>query len=66
MSKVNHDLTKVLKPRYANKWIALNPTQTKVLLAEKSIKKLLALIKQKRYKNPIVMYALSDYRGLVS
>lgn len=66
MVKVNHDLTKILKPKYANKWVALNPEQTKVLAASKSPKGLLKIVEEKGYKNPIITYAVADYRVFIS
>lgn len=66
MMKVNHDLTKVLKPKYHKKWVALNEAQTRVLVASTSPEKLLSIVEKRGYKNAVVMYALKDYRGLVS
>ncbi len=66
MVKVNHDLTKVLKPKYHGKWVVLNSEQTKVLIANRSPKKALDEAEKKGYKNGVIMYALNDYRGLVS
>ena len=64
MAKTNVDLTKVLKPKYANRWVALNAEQTKVLVSDLSPKRLLESVRKMGYKNPVITYALKDYRGL--
>jgi len=66
MNKVNHDLTKVLDPKkYADKWVAMNAQQTKVLLAYKSPNKVLDEAKKKGYKDAVITFVPKDYAGLV-
>lgn len=66
MKFVNRDLTSVLSPRYANKWIALNPQQTRVVASGNSPDKVLATAKKKRVSKPVITFAWEDYRTLVS
>lgn len=66
MSRVNTDLTKVLSKKYANKWVALNAQQTKVLAASRSPKKLMEIINKRRHRDAVVTYAVEDYRVFVS
>jgi hypothetical protein len=66
MIKINHDLTKILKPRHYKKWVVLNPEQTKVLVSHKSPKKAIEEAKAKGYTDGVIIYALDDYRAFVS
>lgn len=64
--RINTDLTKVLTPKYANKWVAMNAQQTKVLVASRSPKRLLEIIGKKGYQDAVITYAVEDYRVFVS
>lgn len=63
---VNHDLTKVLTPKYANKWVAMNPQQTKVVATGKSPGEVLEKAQKKGIKKPVITYAVEDYGIFVS
>ena len=66
MTAVNHDLTKVLTPKYANKWVGMNPQQTKVVVAGDSPAEVLEKAKKKGYSKPVLTYVVEDYASLVS
>lgn len=66
MKTVNRDLTKVLSSRYAKKWVALNPQQTRVIASGNSPVKVLAAAKKQRISKPVITLAWEDYRTLVS
>ncbi|MDO8599934.1 MAG: DUF5678 domain-containing protein [bacterium] len=66
MIKINHDLTKVLIPKYANKWVGMNPQQTKVVVVGNSPVEVLEKAKKKGYSKPVLTYVVEDYASLVS
>ena len=66
MSKVNTDLTKVLSKKYANKWVALNTQQTKVVAFSESPGEVLKEALKNGVKNPVITFVIEDYGFLVS
>lgn len=66
MVRVNHDLTKVLTPKYANKWVAMNPEQTRVVAVGGTPKAALEGAQKKGYKKPVMTFVVEDYSNLFS
>jgi len=58
---INHDLTKVLTPKYAGKWVAMNEQQTKVVASAKSPKEVMEKAKRKGIKRPVITLVVKDY-----
>lgn len=65
MGTVNTDLTKVLSPKYANKWVALNRAQSKVVASGGSPKEVLDKARSKGLKEPVITFVIKDYGFLV-
>lgn len=66
MIKINHDLTKVLTPKFANKWVAMNSIQTRVLISNKSAQKVLKEAKERGFKDAVITFVPEDYSGLIA
>jgi hypothetical protein len=62
----NIDLSKIIKNKHHQHWIALNRTQKKVVAWEKDISSVIKAAKQAGESKPVVMFALADFRGLIS
>lgn len=60
-SAINTDLTHVLSPKYANKWVALNPKQTRVIASGKSPKAVLEAARKKNVEEPVITLVVKDY-----
>ena len=58
------DLTKVLTPKYAGKWVALNENETKVVAAADNPGKARDEAIKKGEKKPVIMFAVKDYGHL--
>lgn len=66
MSRVNTDLTKVLSKKYANKWVALNTEQTRIVASSESPGEVLKEALKHGVKNPVITFVIEDYSFLVS
>ncbi|MBI3290306.1 hypothetical protein HYZ78_02830 [Candidatus Microgenomates bacterium] len=65
MKSINTNLTKVLSPKYANKWVALDEEQKKVVSYGKSPKEALEKANKDGIKKPVVTFVIKDYGFLV-
>lgn len=65
MNKLNTDLTKVLLPKYANKWVAMNSQQTKVVTSNRSPEKVVENVRKKGIDKPVITFVPKDYAGLI-
>ena len=65
MSLINTDLTRVLSPKYANRWVALNPEQTEVIASAKSPKAVLEAARKKNVKQPVITFVVKNYGFLI-
>jgi len=65
MNSINNDLTQILSPKYASKWIALNPAQTKVIASGKSPKAVLKAARKKNVRKPVVTFGAKNYGFLI-
>jgi len=62
----NIDLSKVIKNKHHRRWIALNRTQKKIVAWGNDMKSVIKQAEQAGESQPVVMFALADFRGLVS
>lgn len=65
MRTVNTNFTKILSPKYANKWVALDEAQKKVVSYGKSPKDALEKANKNGVKKPVVTFVVRDYGFLV-
>ena len=61
MSSINTDLTQVLSPKYANKWVALNSRQTRVVAFGKNPGLVLKKAREKKVRQPVVTFVVKNY-----
>jgi len=66
MAKVNKNLTKILSRKYSNKWVALNPQQTKIVGFGGSPVKAISVAQSNGVVNPVLTFVVNDYGALVS
>ena len=62
----NIDLSKLIKKQHHRRWIALNHTQKKVIACGHNVGSVIEQAKKAGEPQPVVMFALADFRGLVS
>lgn len=62
----NIDLSKIIKSKHHQSWIALDRTQKRVVAWGKNINSVIKTAKQAGESKPVVMFALADFRGLIS
>lgn len=65
MGSINTDLTRVLSSKYANKWVALNPEQTKIIASGRSPKAVLEAAQKKNIGQPVITLVVKDYGFLI-
>lgn len=62
----NVDLSRVIKKQHHRRWIALNQTQKRVIAYGHSVESVIKQAKKAGEPQPVVMFALADFRGLIS
>ncbi len=62
----NIDLSKVIKKQHHRRWIALNHNQKKVVAWGHNLEFVIKQAKKAGEPQPVVMFALADFRGLIS
>lgn len=62
----NTDLSKIIKNKHHQRWIALDRTQKRVIAWGENINSVIKAAKQTGESQPVVMFALADFRGLIS